>query len=118
MDNKETKGAGNPNQPTQPNQPNQKPNGKRRFNLYWVYAILFAVLIGVNFFGRGSVTPQEDIDQGKLVEMLQKEEIAKIELINKEDAEIFLNQKGLSHYFPDVKAGSEGTTSTPNYFHP
>ena len=115
MDNKETKGAGNPNQPTQPNQPNQKPNGKRRFNLYWIYAILFAVLIGVNFFGRGSVTPQEDIDQGKLVEMLQKEEIAKIELINKEDAEIFLNQKGLSHYFPDVKAGSEGTTTTPNY---
>ena len=115
MDNQETKGAGNQNQPTQPNQPNQKPNGKRRFNLYWVYAILFAVLIGVNFFGRGSVTPQEDIDQGKLVEMLQKEEIAKIELINKEDAEIFLNQKGLSHYFPDVKAGSEGTTSTPNY---
>jgi cell division protease FtsH len=115
MDNKETKGAGNQNQPTQPNQPNQKPNGKRRFNLYWVYAILFAVLIGVNFFGRGSVTPQEDIDQGKLVEMLQKEEIAKIELINKEDAEIFLNQKGLTHYFPDVKAGSEGTTTTPNY---
>ena len=115
MDNKETKGAGNPNQPTQPNQPNQKPNGKRRFNLYWIYAILFAVLIGVNFFGRGSVTPQEDIDQGKLVEMLQKEEIAKIELVNKEDAEIFLNQKGLSHYFPDVKAGSEGTTTTPNY---
>ena len=76
---------------------------------------MFAVLIGVNFFGRGSVTPQEDIDQGKLVEMLQKEEIAKIELINKEDAEIFLNQKGLSHYFPDVKAGSEGTTTTPNY---
>ena len=115
MDNKETKGAGSQNQPTQPNQPNQKPNGKRRFNLYWVYAILFAVLIGVNFFGRGSVTPQEDIDQGKLVEMLQKEEIAKIELINKEDAEIFLNQKGLTHYFPDVKAGSEGTTTTPNY---
>ena len=76
---------------------------------------MFAVLIGVNFFGRSSVTPQEDIDQGKLVEMLQKEEIAKIELINKEDAEIFLNQKGLSHYFPDVKAGSEGTTTTPNY---
>ncbi|KWW25280.1 MAG: cell division protease FtsH [bacterium F082] len=76
---------------------------------------MFAVLIGVNFFGRGSVTPQEDIDQGKLLEMLQKEEIAKIELINKEDAEIFLNQKGLSHYFPDVKAGSEGTTTTPNY---
>ena len=115
MENKETKGAGNPNRPTQPNPSDQKPNGKKRFNLYWIYAILFAVLIGVNFFGRSSVTPQEDIDQGKLVEMLQKEEVAKIELINKEDAEIFLNQKGLSHYFPDVKAGAEGTTTTPNY---
>ena len=106
MDFKENKGTGNSNQP---NQPNQKPNGKKRFNLYWIYAILFAILIGVNFFGRGVVTPQEDVDQGKLVEMLQKEEIAKIELVNKEDAEIYLNQKGLSHYFPDVK------TTTPNY---
>ena len=115
MDYKETKGTGNPNQPSQPNQPNQKPNGKKRFNLYWIYAILFAVLLGVNFFGRGSVAPQEDVDQGKLVEMLKQEEIAKIELVNKEDAEIYLNQKGLSHYLPDVKAGAEGITSTPNY---
>ena len=115
MDYKETKGTGNPNQPSQPNQPNQKPNGKKRFNLYWIYAVLFAVLLGVNFFGRGSVAPQEDVDQGKLVEMLKQEEIAKIELVNKEDAEIYLNQKGLSHYLPDVKAGAEGITSTPNY---
>ena len=115
MDYKETKGTGNPNQPSQPNQPNQKPNGKKRFNLYWIYAVLFAVLLGVNFFGRSSVAPQEDVDQGKLVEMLKQEEIAKIELVNKEDAEIYLNQKGLSHYLPDVKAGAEGITSTPNY---
>ena len=110
MDNKETKGAGTPNQPTQPNQPNQKPNGKRRFNLYWIYAILFAVLIGVNFFGRGSVTPQEDIDQGKLVEMLQKEEIAKIELINKETAQegiakpVYINNVRRSNWMSDILA--------------
>ena len=105
----------NPNQPGQPNQPNQRPNGKRRFNLMWIYPILFAVLIGVNFFGRGAVTPQEEIDQGKLIEMLKKGEIGKIELVNREDAEVFLNEKGLAVYFPDVKTGAKGITETPNY---
>ena len=116
MDNKETQGAGNnPNQPAQPNQPDQKPNGKRRFNLMWIYAILAIALIGLNFLGRDSVTPQEEIDQGKLVEMLKKGEVGKIELVNREDAEIFLNQKGLSIYFPEVNANSDGFTATPNY---
>lgn len=116
MENNETKGSGNnPNQPDQPNQPNQKPNGKRRFNLMWIYVILFAVLIGVNFFGRGSVTPQEDIDQGKLIELLKKEEVGKIELVNREDAEIYLNKKGLAIYFPDVTTNADGITEYPNY---
>ena len=116
MENNETKGPGNNlNQPDQPNQPNQKPNGKRRFNLMWIYVILFAVLIGVNFFGRGSVTPQEDIDQGKLIELLKKEEVGKIELVNREDAEIYLNKKGLAIYFPDATTNADGITEYPNY---
>ena len=116
MDNNETQGGGNnPNQSTQPNQSNQKPNGKRRFNIMWIYAILAIVLIGVNFFGRDTVVPQEEIDQGKLVEMLKKEEVGKIELVNREDAEIYLNQKGLLIYFPELNANSDGITSTPNY---
>ena len=116
MNNNETQGPGNnPNQPTQPNQPNQKPNGKRRFNIMWIYAILAIVLIGLNFLGRDAVTPQEEIDQGKLIEMLKKGEIGKIELVNREDAEVYLNQKGLSVYFPEVIPNSDGFTATPNY---
>ena len=116
MENKESQGAGsNPNQPTQPNQSNPKPNGKRRFNLMWVYAILAIVLIGLNFLGRESVTPQEEIDQGKFVEMLKNGEVGKIELVNREDAEVYLNKKGLSIYFPEVTPNSDGFTSTPNY---
>ena len=116
MENQETNGAGNqPNPPAQPKQHNQKPNGKKRFNLMWIYAILFAVLIGVNFFGRGAVTPTEEIDQGKLIELLKREEVGKIELVNREDAEIYLNGKGLSIYFPEVTANTNGLTDTPNY---
>ena len=81
----------------------------------WIYAILFAVLIGVNFFGRDASTPHEEIDQGKLIELLKSGQVGKIELINREDADIYLNEKGLSAYFPEAKANSEGITSTPNY---
>ena len=119
MENKETNRAGNdPNQPVQPNQPdqpNQKPNGKRRFNMLWIYAILAIVLIALNFIGKGSATPQEEIDQGKLIELLKNEEVGKIELVNREDAEIFLNQKGLTIHFPEAIANSDGFTPTPNY---
>ena len=119
MENKETQKTGDnpsqPSQPNQPNQPNQRPNGKRRFNLMWIYAILFAVLIGMQFFGRDAVTPTEEIDQGKLIELLKKEEVGKIELINREDAEIYLNRKGLGGKFSDAKTDSDGLTLTPNY---
>ena len=116
MENNETNGAGNnPNQPAQPNQPNQQPKNKKRFNLMWIYAILFAVLIGVNFFGRDAATPTEDITQGKLIELLQKQEVGKIELVNREDALVYLNEKGLNLYFPDAKSTSNGLTSSPNY---
>jgi len=116
MENKETKGAGNhPNQPVQPNQPNQKPNGKRRFNLMWIYAIVAIVLIGVNIFGKDTSTPQEDINQGKLIELLEKQQVQRIDLVNGKDAEIYLNQKGLSEYFPEVTATDKGTTPTPSY---
>ena len=113
MENNENRGLGN--NPNHPNQPNQKPNGKRRFNLMWVYAILAIVLIGVNFFGRGSRTPQEDIDQGKFIELLEKQQIQRIDLVNNKEAEVYLNQKGLSEYFPDVTPDAEGTTTTPSY---
>ena len=77
---------------------------------------MFAVLIGVNFFGRDAdPTVKEEIDQGKLTEMLKMEEVGKIELVNREDAEIYLNQKGLSKHFPDAKPASNGISKMPNY---
>ena len=116
MNNNETKGPGsNPNRPAQPNQPNQRPNGRRRFNLMWIYAILAIVLIGVNFLGHDSHAPQEDIDQGKLIELLENQQVQRIDLVNGKEAEVYLNQRGLLEYFPDVTPDAEGTTSSPSY---
>ena len=99
----------------QSNQPKQKPNRNKRVSFYWIYAILAVVLIALNFFGRDSVSPTEEINQGKLIELLKAQEVSKIQLVNREDAEIYLNQKGLKKYFPDAKAGTDGTTVAPNY---
>ena len=119
MSKQETNGAGpqqnQPVDPNQPTQPNQNPNGKRRVGFMWVYAFLAIALIGLQFFGRDA-TPREEITKGKLIELLKGQAVEKIELVNHEDAEIYLNQKGLSLYFPDVQpvAGSK-TTATPSY---
>ena len=113
MENNENRGLGN--NPNRPNLPNQKPNGKRRFNILWIYAFLALALLGVNFLGKSSRTPQEDIDQGKFMELLEKQQVQRIDLVNSKEAEVYLNQKGLSEYFPEVTANEEGTTSTPSY---
>jgi cell division protease FtsH len=69
----------------------KKPTGKKKFNFYWIYVILTAVLFGLYFTGKDE-TSQEEIDMGKLIEMLKDGEVEKIELINKENAEIYLKE--------------------------
>ncbi len=114
MENKETNGGGG--MPNQPSQPNRNTNGKNRGRfLYWIYAILAVGLIAAQFWGRDSSVTKTEIDENKLKELLRNEEIQRIDLINREDAEIYLNQKGLAYYFPNVKTDAEGTTSTPSY---
>ena len=68
-----------------------KPGGRKKFNFYWIYVILTVILFAVYFTGRDE-TPSEDIDMGKLIELLQHGEISKIDLVNKETAEIYLNE--------------------------
>ncbi len=109
MNSNENKGSGN--NPIRPNQP----NGRKKFNMIWIYAILAIVLIGVNFLWKDGSTPREDISQGKLIELLEKQQVQRIDLVNGKEAEIYLNQKGLSQYFPDVPIDSEGTTASPSY---
>jgi len=112
-DNNPNVGGQQPNRPQQPNQQNRKPNGKKRVSFYWIYVILFAVLIGLQFFGREDAV-QEEIDQGKLIELLKNQEVEKIELVNREDAEVYLNEKGMKNNFPQAQPAG-GSSVKPNY---
>ncbi|MBR3709380.1 MAG: ATP-dependent zinc metalloprotease FtsH [Bacteroidales bacterium] len=67
----------------------QKPGGKRRVGFYWIYIILVVILLGLYFSGKNETQPEE-IDMGQLIELLKNGEVSKIELVNKENAEIYL----------------------------
>lgn len=95
-----------------PNQP--KPN-KSRKSFYWIYGILLAILIAANIYWNDEAPVKKEIGQSELKVMLKNEEVAKIELINREDAEIYLNEKGLKHYLPEEKPNVKGTTDLPSY---
>ena len=78
------------NNTNHPNGSNQ-PKGKKRFNAYWIYVILTVALFGMWFAGKDQEDPKE-IEMGQLIEMLQNGEIDKIDLINTENAEIYLDE--------------------------
>jgi cell division protease FtsH len=72
---------------------NQQPKSgnRKKFNFYWIYAILTVVLFALYFAGKDE-TVREDIDMGQLNELLQRGEVSKIDLVNKEIAEIYLKE--------------------------
>ena len=95
-----------------PSQPKPK---KSRSGYIWIYGLLFLALFAVNMFWKDESPQQKEIGQTELKVMLKNSEVEKIELINREDAEIYLNEKGLKHYFPEEKANAKGTTDLPSY---
>ena len=92
-----------------PNNSNNKP--KKKFSFYWIYVVLTAVFLGSLFFNGGNKT--EEIDKGKLITLLKDKDIEKIDLVNGEIAEIYLNESGLQKYFPNERSSS--FNSIPNY---
>ena len=73
-----------------PNTP-MRPNGRKRFNFYWIYVILTVILFALYFTGKDENT-REEIDMGQLIELLKSGQVSKIELINKENAEIYMKE--------------------------
>ena len=84
---------------------------KKKFNFLWIYGILALVFIGSTLFG--GPKSAEEIYKGKLITLLRDKDVEKIDLVNGEVAEIYLNEDGMNKYFPNDKSNS--FTKTPNY---
>jgi len=88
------------------------PVKKPKFNIYWLYILLFAGFIGVQFLNFGS--QQVEIDYRTFAyDMLQPGDVEKITVINHEVAEIYIKSDKLKNpqykkYFQADKGPQEG----------
>lgn len=100
-----SQGSGGPKMPKMP---------KMKFNFYWIYGIMGIVLFGLYLNNMGP-TPKE-LGWGELKEMLANQEVEKIFLVNKEQAEIYIKKdKLVLPKFKDVKPTGTLATTTPQY---
>ena len=60
---------------------------KPKFNAYWIYILLAAAFIGMQFINFGDTT--KEVDWTTLSSMIKENKVSKIVLINKERVEIY-----------------------------
>ncbi|MEO6228851.1 MAG: ATP-dependent zinc metalloprotease FtsH [Ferruginibacter sp.] len=111
----EAKRKSNPNTP--PGDDNQSKN-KNRFNIYWIYGLVFAAIVGYNYFKPGTGTGVET-DQIKFTELIKQGDVEKIKTIrNKKIVRVFLNKDSAEKkkaYYQSLfdKKGSPAFDVTP-----
>ena len=66
---------------------------KPKFSFYWIYAILAVVFIAIQYFNYSN--PVKETTWNKVAEMLVKQDVEKIVVINKEKAEIYIKKEKL-----------------------
>ncbi len=89
---------------------------KPKFNFYWVYGILAVVFIGIQLLSWDSGAKKTG--WGELKEMLERGDVDKIVLVNKETAEIFIKPEVLSdERYSEVKGESAFNKGNPHYYY-
>lgn len=109
----------------EPNKPKQeKPKTERsksdkpKFNVYWVYAIIAVVFIGMQFMNFGSGAIQTNWNDFKQ-RMLNNDDVKKVVVVNRERVEIFIKDDRLSNErYKDVNSkGVGGYSKTEPQFY-
>ena len=81
------------NIPPKGDDPNKK---KSRFNIYWIYGIIFVGIVGVNLF-RNVSSAGIETDQQKFYTMILQGDVTKIKTIrNKKIVRVFINKDSLT----------------------
>ncbi len=99
-----------PNRPGS-DDPNQAPKKGPRFSIYWVYAIIFALLIGMQLFSPFSPNMKE-IAQDRFTDILKQGDVEQYTVIrNKDKVKITLKPASLPKYEKEIKEGISGKIS-------
>lgn len=91
--------------------PNQAPRKGPKFSIYWIYAIIFAVLIGFQLFGPFS-TNTAPVDQDYFQQVLKSGDVEKYVVIsNRNLVKIYLKKTSLPKYTEKLEKGISGKAS-------
>lgn len=71
----------------------QSKPGKPKFSWYWIYAILFIAIIGLQFMNWA--TPPKEIQWGEVREKIMDQDVERIVLVNREFAELYIKKDKL-----------------------
>ncbi len=77
---------------------------KFRINPYWIYGLLFLGIIVLNFY-LSSNPGVETIDIYTFEEMVKKDEVEKIDIINEKLVNVYLKKEAIDINYPDLKQG-------------
>jgi AFG3 family protein len=90
------------------NDPNQPPRRGPRFSMYWIYAIILAVLIGINFIGALSPNTTK-ISENEFKDMIKSGEVDKYTIVdNRKTVKIYLTKAAQTKYADKLKKGITG----------
>lgn len=105
---------GNPN-PGKGTGPNKEPDKKPKFSIYWIYGIIAVGLILVQMLYKGSSSKEVGWNEVKTT-MIRNKDIQKIEVINKEVAEVYLKPEAItSGRYKGLKPQSGLGAASPQY---
>lgn len=77
------------------NNPDRKPGGKFTFNSYWIYGSIILGLIIFNLMFLGEMST-ETINFQEFEQMVTSGDVAKLEVVNKKDARIYIKKESLN----------------------
>ncbi len=99
----------NEKRPGTGNRPSPDPNAPKKgpkFSIYWIYAIIFAVLIGYSLFNPFA-SGMLEITQNRFTEILEQGDVSKYVVVNNKDrVKVTLKDSSLTKYKSEIEKDS------------
>src|SRR5690606_25778102 len=97
-----------------PGKDNKTPRKGPKFNIYWIYGIMILLLIGLNFFSGSMGSNAEQMSfQDFRQKYLDKGQVAKLVVVNKNEVEVFLKADAQAKKDPDSKVPFANNSESP-----
>ncbi|MDP2059864.1 MAG: ATP-dependent zinc metalloprotease FtsH [Flavobacteriaceae bacterium] len=100
-----------------PENNNNKTPKKPKFNAYWIYAVAIMVFIGLQYYN-GALHTVSKTTPSQFENFLEQGDIAKVIIVNKSKAQVYLTKEALSKEIHQKKDGNqivEPSADSPQY---